>query len=52
MKVSDLLEEQGLEIDDVRSRCVRITDLIETHLQKILLSRVPESEREDDHPVN
>jgi Lon protease-like protein len=46
------IKQSLLEVDDVRERCLRLTDLMETHLQKVLLSRGHRKESDRTELVN
>lgn len=46
------VKQSLLEEDDVRARCVRLTELVNRYLQKIVLSRDTDEGATDDDPVN
>jgi len=46
------VKQSLLEIDDVRERCLKLTDFLETHLQRILLSRTAEEGDGGSGPVH
>jgi Lon protease-like protein len=46
------VKQSLLEENDIRSRCQKLTGLVEEHLQKMLLEREIEAEEDDSHLVN
>jgi Lon protease-like protein len=46
------LKQSLLEENDVRRRCRRLTDLVERHLQKVVLSRDQDADAQDPELVN
>lgn len=46
------IKQSLLEENDIRSRCHKLTGLVERHLQKMLLERETEAEEDDSHLVN